>query len=67
MSYVPSAYVQRIQGLYWILLNTPSGTTARLHMAYPSQGDAEIATSILGFVLVEPPKGELHRVKGEQS
>jgi len=66
MSYTPTAYIQRIQGLCWIILNTPSGTTARLHMAYSTIDDAERAVSILGFRLIDPPRGDLHRVKGEQ-
>lgn len=65
MTYVPSAYVRQIQGQHWILLNTPSGIPARLHIAYPSVRDAELAIGIFGFSLIAAPKGELHQLVGE--
>lgn len=62
MTYVPSAYTRNIQGLHWILLNTPSGITTRLHQAYPSKTDAELAIGILGFKLVDMPRDELVQI-----
>ena len=55
MTLVPTIYVDRYDGRYWMFFTSPSGAVVRLYTSYPTQGDAEAAAGILGFKLIAKP------------
>jgi hypothetical protein len=58
VTYVPSAYIRKIGDQFWILLTTPVGIDVRLFSPYINHQTAENAANILGFKVIEPPKGD---------